>query len=178
MKNFNEYQYNVLKQDTLFSKIPIVDHQILINMAQDVVMPIISDYESQIRTHTLKSWFENNHGVKFIRAKEIVSQDRKIYGSFHPKENTIYLYERTIDKFPICFTPNTLEFVGLHEIYHVIERIRKIDYSELYQVTIFKFGPFKLCSSLQCLSELSANAFAKIIQTKGYMDIAIKLRNK
>lgn len=159
MNTFENYQLNILQQDTLIQQIPVDDYQVILDKVAEHCHSIIQKYWSIIQNETLLHWVLQQ-GIAINFQTKSAQQSRVLFGEYCMNEKKITLYEETIRNHPLTFVPNTMEFTLFHEIYHVIEAIEKSNYQNYYQITQKILGPIKVKSGLLSFSELAANYFS------------------
>lgn len=163
MKEFIAFEREQLENDLLFSKIPEGDIPKIIDMSLSLAEKMAHLYKNEILSLTPEKWLLK-HNIKIVEKDKKNDGCIRTYAEYNSDENVIYMYNQTINNYPLNFIDDYVsfkKFVLLHECFHVIEQLESLNCKDLYTVYHFKFGKFKFFrSGILQISELAANAFA------------------
>lgn len=164
-KLFREFQYEQLKRDILFDKIPSIEIPNILAAAHEIGDQVRKNLKTIENQKDLMTYFFQRN-IQIIKKTSRKYGPVIVYAEYQPKLKELFLYQDNIATLNLAFTQDISTFILLHELFHILEQEQSINYRDYYQFDTIKWGPFKKSSSLIQLSELAANDFAYQIQNK------------
>lgn len=184
-----EKSIEVLRQDYVFNKIPLEQHEVIVCIAWERGKQAARQFlkkdgrlvDSPETADFVQIMLRNNFTIQYFD-QDFVSGNIRYFADIQPKSKHVCIYTRSIQLWAEkneCTYELAEELILMHEYFHYWDSMQIKSTSRLYMVPTIIIGPIRLGKTgVAALCEIAANAFVWELCEVNYLDIVNRLADR